>query len=49
MYTCAVRPEIAALSAYVPGMSIAEIQEKYGLAKVVKNASMPVLTVRPTN
>ena len=39
MYTCAVRPEIAALSAYVPGMSIAEIQEKYGLAKVVKMAS----------
>lgn len=39
MYTCAVRPEIAALSAYVPGMSIAEIQEKYGLSKVVKMAS----------
>ena len=39
MYTCAVRPEIDALSAYVPGMSIAEIQEKYGLSKVVKMAS----------
>lgn len=39
MYTCAVRPEIASLSAYVPGMSIAEIQEKYGLSKVVKMAS----------
>ena len=39
MYTCAVRPEITALSAYVPGMSIAEIQEKYGLSKVVKMAS----------
>ena len=26
MYTCAVRPEIASLSAYVPGMSIAEVQ-----------------------
>ena len=39
MYTCAVRLEIASLSAYVPGMSIAEIQEKYGLAKVVKMAS----------
>lgn len=39
MYTCAVRPEIAALSAYVPGMSIAEVRERYGLSRVIKMAS----------
>ena len=36
MYTCAVRPEIASLSAYVPGMSIAEVRERYGLSRVIK-------------
>lgn len=39
MYTCAVRPEIASLSAYVPGMSIAEVRERYGLSRVIKMAS----------
>lgn len=34
-----VRPAIDALSPYVPGLSIAEIREKYGLANVVKMAS----------
>ena len=38
MYTCAVRPEIASLSAYVPGMSIAEVRERYGLSRVIKMA-----------
>ena len=39
MYTCAVRSEIASLSAYVPGMSIAEVRERYGLSRVIKMAS----------
>ena len=39
MYTCAVRPEIASLSAYIPGMSIAEVRERYGLSRVIKMAS----------
>ena len=39
MYTCAVRPEIASLSAYVPGMSIAEVRKRYGLSRVIKMAS----------
>ncbi len=34
-----VRPEIAALSPYVPGMSIEEIRERYQLENVVKLAS----------
>lgn len=39
MYTCAVRLEIASLSAYVPGMSIAEVRKRYGLSRVIKMAS----------
>ncbi len=34
-----VRPEIEALKPYVPGLSIAEIREKYGLSQVTKMAS----------
>ena len=34
-----VRQEIMALKAYVPGLSIAEIQEKYNLPQVIKMAS----------
>lgn len=34
-----VRPEIQALSAYVPGRSIEEIRQKYGIERVVKMAS----------
>ncbi len=34
-----VRPEIAGLKPYAPGLSIAEIQEKYGLSQVIKLAS----------
>ena len=33
------RPCIDSLKAYVPGLSIAEIQEKYGLPQVIKMAS----------
>lgn len=33
------RPEIEALKPYVPGLSIAEIQEQYGLSQVIKMAS----------
>ena len=33
------RPELSKLSDYVPGKSIAEIRERFGLAKVVKLAS----------
>ncbi|MDR1777111.1 MAG: histidinol-phosphate transaminase [Desulfovibrio sp.] len=39
MQTTAVRPEIQQLQAYTPGLSIAEIQRKYGLTQVVKMAS----------
>lgn len=34
-----VRPEVAAAKPYVPGLSIEEIQAKYGLSRVVKLAS----------
>jgi histidinol-phosphate aminotransferase len=34
-----VRPEIAGLTAYVPGLSIEEIRERYGLESVIKMAS----------
>lgn len=34
-----LRQEIAGLKAYSPGLSIAEIQKKYGLSKVIKMAS----------
>lgn len=34
-----VRPEVAQSKAYVPGLSIDEIRQKYGLDKVVKMAS----------
>ena len=34
-----VRQEIAGLKPYAPGLSIAEIQKKYGLARVIKMAS----------
>ena len=34
-----VRPEVAAFESYEPGLSIAEIAEKYGLSRVVKMAS----------
>ncbi len=34
-----VRPEIEALKPYVPGLSIAEIREKYNLSQVIKMAS----------
>ena len=39
MYTSPVREAILGLKAYVPGKSIAEIKEKYGLAQVIKMAS----------
>lgn len=39
MTPSSVRAEIAGLKPYVPGLSIAEIQEKYGLAQVIKLAS----------
>lgn len=39
MSQISVRQEILALKAYVPGLSIAEIQQKYGLGKVIKMAS----------
>ena len=39
MFQISVRQEILALKAYVPGLSIAEIQQKYGLAQVIKMAS----------
>lgn len=51
MFQISVRQEILALKAYVPGLSIAEIQQKYGLAQVIKMASnenplgMPPLAV----
>ncbi len=32
-------PRIRELDAYVPGLSIAEIQQKYGLSQVIKMAS----------
>ena len=35
------RPELSKLSDYVPGKSIEEIRERYGLEKVVKLASKP--------
>ena len=34
-----VRPEVRGFTAYVPGLSIDEIKEKYGLARVIKMAS----------
>ncbi|MBQ9105991.1 MAG: histidinol-phosphate transaminase [Mailhella sp.] len=34
-----VRPEVAAFESYEPGLSIAEIAERYGLARVIKMAS----------
>lgn len=34
-----VRPEMAGFKPYVPGLSIDEIKERYGLAKVIKMAS----------
>ena len=34
-----VRPEIRALEAYVPGRSIEEIRQEYGIEKVIKMAS----------
>ena len=39
MYTSPVREAILGLKAYVPGTSIAEIKEKYGLTQVIKMAS----------
>ena len=39
MPSFSVRPEIAALSPYVPGMSIEEIRQRYQLENVVKLAS----------
>ena len=39
MFEISARQEILALKAYVPGLSIAEIQQKYNLAKVIKMAS----------
>ena len=39
MYTSPVREAILGLKAYVPGKSIAEIKEKYGLTQVIKMAS----------
>ncbi len=36
---CDVRPEVAAFESYEPGLSIAEIAERYGLARVIKMAS----------
>ncbi len=37
--TQSVRPEIQALKAYVPGLSIAEIRERYNCTQVIKMAS----------
>lgn len=34
-----VRPEIETLEAYAPGLAVAEIRQKYGLAQVIKLAS----------
>ncbi len=34
-----LRPEVAAFTPYVPGLSIDEIKQKYGLASVIKMAS----------
>ncbi|WP_418765417.1 histidinol-phosphate transaminase [Mailhella sp.] len=34
-----VRPEVAAFESYEPGLSIAEIAERYGLSRVIKMAS----------
>ena len=34
-----VRPEVATFESYAPGLSIAEIAERYGLSRVVKMAS----------
>lgn len=39
MSEISVRQEIVGLNAYVPGLSIAEIQEKYNLPQVIKMAS----------
>lgn len=39
MSEISVRQEILGLKAYVPGLSIAEIQEKYNLPQVIKMAS----------
>lgn len=39
MSEISVRPHIRELDAYVPGLSIAEIQQKYGLSQVIKMAS----------
>lgn len=39
MSEISVRQEIMALKAYVPGLSIAEIQDKYNLPQVIKMAS----------
>lgn len=39
MSEISVRQEILGLNAYVPGLSIAEIQEKYNLPQVIKMAS----------
>ncbi|MDD4701323.1 MAG: histidinol-phosphate transaminase [Desulfovibrio sp.] len=39
MSQISVRQEILALKAYVPGLSIAEIQQKYNLGQVIKMAS----------
>ena len=52
MFQISVRQEILALKAYGPGLSIAEIQQKYGLAQVIKMASnenplgMPPLAIQ---
>jgi histidinol-phosphate aminotransferase len=35
----ALRPQLAAIPAYVPGLRIEEVQRKYGLSRVVKLAS----------
>ncbi len=39
MSTLPVRPEVQAFAAYEPGLSIAEISQRYGIDKVVKLAS----------
>ncbi len=39
MYEKSLRSQIAALEAYAPGLSIEEIQQKYGLSQVIKMAS----------
>lgn len=36
---CDVRPDVRAFKAYVPGLTIDEIRERYGLSQVVKMAS----------